>query len=135
MAIRLASYPVAGSRRRHDRVDLSRQQVEAWLLLERATGESTYSSCQLLNLSYAGMCLQGEDLFEVGKQYRFILDLSAVLGTEAEVAARIVWKQPMEAGLCYVGAAFVKSSASWLGPNEDDDPGAEMAPGGNGGSG
>ena len=98
-------------------------------------GEPGYCACQLLNLSYAGMCLQGEDLFETGKQYRFILDLSAVLGTEVEVTARIVWKQPMEAGLCYAGAAFVKSSAPWLGPNEDDDSGAEVAPGCDGGCG
>jgi PilZ domain len=84
-------------------------------------GEDGYSACQLLNLSYAGMCLCGEDLLEIGNSYRFILDLSALLGTEVEVAARIVWKQPMDAGLCYAGAVFVKSSAPWLGPDEEED--------------
>lgn len=121
---RVPSYPITGVRRRHDRVDLSQHQVEASLVLERqdCPPEDRYCSCQLLNLSYAGMCLQGEDLFEIGGRYRFILDLSAVLDTEVEVTGRIVWKQPMDAGLCYAGAEFVKSSAPWLGPEEDDEP-------------
>lgn len=122
MATRLASYPITQSRRRHDRVDLSRQQVEAWLVLERGNHlEPDYCCCQLLNLSYSGMCLQAEDLFEAGKRYRFILDLAAMLGAEAEVTVRIVWKRQIDAGLCYAGAVFVESSAPWLGPNEDDE--------------
>ena len=68
------------------------------------------------------MCLQGEDLFEAGEQHRFILDVAPVLGTEVEVTARIIWKRPMDAGLCYAGAVFVKSSAPWLGPDEEDGP-------------
>lgn len=67
------------------------------------------------------MCLHGEDLFEAGKQYRFILNLSQVLGTEVEVTARIVWKQQVDAGFCYAGALFLKSSAPWLGPEEEED--------------
>lgn len=122
MAIRLSSYTVTGSRRKHDRLDLSRQQVPAWLLGLSAGPQPEYCECRLLNLSYAGMCLHGEDLFETGRQYRFILDLSGVLGSEVEVTARVIWKQPMDAGLCYAGALFLNSSAPWLGPNEDDEP-------------
>lgn len=118
---RVAVYPASGSRRGYDRVDLSQRPVDAWLILEDAPegGGNPYSVYQLLNLSYAGMCVQGEDLFETGSHHRFILDLAALLGTEVEVTARIVWKRPMEAGLCYAGAVFVKSSAPWLGPDED----------------
>ena len=118
---RVPVYTVAASRRRHDRVDLSQRPVDAWLIAERAAGQTPaqYSACQLLNLSYSGMCLNGEELFEVGGQYRFILDLATLLGTEVEVTARIVWKRPMDAGLCYAGAVFEKSSAPWLGPDED----------------
>jgi hypothetical protein len=118
----LTSYSIAASRRSHERVDLSRQQLEAWLLLGPASHrEDGYTACRFLTLSYAGMCLWGEDLVEIGRAYRFILDLSALLGTEVEVTARIVWKRPMDAGLCYTGAVFVKSSAPWLGPDEEED--------------
>lgn len=116
-------------------MDLSGQQLEAWLLLEPASHlESAYCGCRLLNLSYAGMCLCGEDLFEIGRPYRFILDLSALLGTEVEVTARIVWKRAMEAGLCYAGAVFVKSSAPWLGP-DDEEESLGLAPTGQDGKG
>lgn len=118
---RVPVYPVTGSRRIHDRVDLTHRPVDAWMILEgvpSGSGEH-YSVCHMLNLSYAGMCLQGEDLFGVGSRLRFILDLASLLGTEVEVTAQIVWKQPMDAGLCYAGAVFVKSSAPWLGPDED----------------
>ena len=95
--------------------------MEAWLVVENGNGpKRDYSACRLLNLSYSGMCLQGEDLFQPGRDYRFILDLNGVLDTEVEVTARIVWKKDMDAGLCYVGAVFIKSSAPWLGPEEDD---------------
>ena len=121
--LQVSSYSKTGSRRLHDRVDLSHQQVEAWLVIdgvERLQGHR-YCACRLLNLSYSGMCLQGENLFQVGQEYRFILELLAMLGTEVEVTARIVWKKDMDAGLCYAGAVFVKSSAPWLGPDEEDD--------------
>jgi|SRR5712692_3719812 len=96
--------------------------MDAWLLLEGGQDfENSYSCCRLLNLSYSGMCFQAEDLFETGKPYRFILDLAGMLGKEAEVTARIVWKRQIDAGLCYAGAVFVQSSAPWLGPNEDDE--------------
>ena len=118
---RVPVYPVTGSRRIHDRVDLSQRPVDAWMIREGiSTGSrEDYSVCHMLNLSYAGMCLQAEDLFEVGSRPRFILDLASLLGTEVEVTAEIVWKRPMDAGLCYAGAVFVKSSAPWLGPDED----------------
>jgi len=118
---RVPVYPVTGSRRQHDRVDLRRQPAEAWLIVDNleVPGDTRYSGCQVLNLSYAGMCLQAEDLFEVGSRYRFILDLAALLGTEVEVTAQIIWKRSLDAGLCYAGAVFLKSSAPWLGPDED----------------
>ena len=125
----VTSFPMTGTRRGHDRVDLSRGHVEAWLVRRPRNGHDGYCGCQLLNLSYAGMCIQGEDLFEVGGQYRFILDLAGMLGNEVEVTARIVWKQPMEAGLCYAGAVFLKSSAPWLGPDEEDGPQMGLTPG------
>ena len=133
MAIRLSSYPVTGTRRKHDRLDLSPRQVAAWLVEDGVGRDPEYCECRLLNLSYAGMCLHGEDLFEVGRHYRFILDLSGVLGSEVEVAARIIWKRPMDAGLCYAGTVFLHSSAPWLGPNEDDESWASAAEGDGGG--
>ncbi|MBI3665638.1 MAG: PilZ domain-containing protein [Acidobacteria bacterium] len=122
--LQVSSYSKTASRRLHDRVDLSRHQIEAWLVkdgAEHASGNG-YCACRLLNLSYSGMCLHGEDLFQVGREYRFILDLLSMLGTEVEVTARVVWKEHIGAGLCYAGAVFVKSSAPWLGPDEEDDP-------------
>ena len=118
---RVPVYPVTGSRRNHDRVDLTHRPVDAWMIMEDVPegAREPYSVCHMLNLSYAGMCLQGEDMFEVGSRRRFILDLASLLGTEVEVTAQIVWKQSMDAGLCYAGAVFVKSSAPWLGPDED----------------
>lgn len=118
---RVAVYPATGSRRIHDRVDLTHRPVDARMILEgvpNGSGENS-SVCHMLNLSYAGMCLQGEDLFEVGSRRRFLLDLASLLGAEVEVTAQIVWKQPLDAGLCYAGAVFLKSSAPWLGPDED----------------
>ena len=119
---RVPVYPVTGSRRLHDRVDLTHRPVDARVIQEGGPSGSRdhYSVCHLLNLSYAGMCLQGEDWFEVGSQRRFILDLTSLLGTEVEVTAQIVWKQSMDAGLCYAGAVFLKSSAPWLGPDDED---------------
>jgi hypothetical protein len=108
-------HTVPVSRRHHDRLDLSERALDAWLVADF----DRYLVCRLLNLSFAGMCLHAEDLFELGGQYRFILDLTTLLGTEVEVTARIVWKRSMEAGLCYLGAVFEKSSAPWLGPDED----------------
>jgi len=118
---RAPAYPVTASRRQHNRLDLSQRAVDAWLIREndREALREGYTVSQLLNLSFAGMCLCGEEFFELGSRYRFILDLAALLGTEVEVTAQIVWKRPMDAGLCYVGAVFVKSSAPWLGPEED----------------
>ena len=122
--LQLSSFSKTGSRRQHDRVDLSGHQVEAWLIPGDHVPllRDEYCASRLLNLSYSGMCLQAEDLFQVGSEYRFILDLFALLGTEVEVTARIVWKEHMEAGLCYAGAVFLKSSAPWLGPDEEEEP-------------
>jgi hypothetical protein len=94
---------------------VSQGSIDAWLIADRGRR----LVCRLLNLSFAGMCLHAEDWFVLGGQYRFLLDLTTLLGTEVEVTARIVWKRSMEAGLCYVGAVFEKSSAPWLGPEED----------------
>jgi len=118
---RVPVYPATVSRRQHDRVDLSQGPADAWLVVEDRPSEANerYSICQLLNLSYAGMCLHGEDVFQVGGRHRFILDLSALLGNEVEVTADVVWKRALDAGLCYIGAVFVKSSAPWLGPDDD----------------
>lgn len=89
--------------------------------------ESNYCSCRLINLSYSGMCLHSEDLFEPGRLYRFALDLSPLLGTAVDVSAHIVWKRSLGAGLCYAGARFVKSSRPWLGPNDEENDGFSSA--------
>ena len=113
-------YATPGMRRRHDRIDLSRTTLDARLIFrDSVTSCESYSVCQLLNLSFGGMCLQGEDFVEVGGSYRFVLDLAALLGSNVEVTAQIAWKRPMDGGLCYAGAVFTKSSAPWLGPDED----------------
>jgi len=109
---------VAG-RRLHDRVDLCAQHVDCWLAQNNS---EAYSACRLLNLSYTGMCLLAEDWFETGRCYRFTLDLSRVLGSEVKVAARVIWKEDLDAGICYVGAVFTSSSSPWLGPDEDENP-------------
>ncbi|MBI3694974.1 MAG: PilZ domain-containing protein [Acidobacteria bacterium] len=117
---KLTSHLTPATRREHDRVDLSDQPLDAWLLADPgAREEDGHCVCQLLNLSHAGMCVHSEDLLETGQQYRSILDVSAMLGAAVEVAARIVRKRA-DAGFCYVGAVFVKSSVPWLGPDEED---------------
>ena len=117
---KLTSYLTPAGRREHGRADLGHQPLDARLLADPGVrAGDRYCHCQLLNLSYAGRCLHGEDLLETGKQYQFILDVSAMLGAEVEVAARTVWKRA-DAGLCYAGAVFVKGSTPWLGPDYED---------------
>ena len=110
------------SRREHGRIDVSRRHLDARLMKAPAGQEQESNcSCRLINLSYSGMCLHSEDWFEPGRPYRFALDLSPLLGTAVHVTAHIVWMRSLGVGLCCVGARFLKSSRSWLGPDEEEN--------------
>jgi hypothetical protein len=65
--------------------------------------------------------MQAEDLFEAGKPYRFILDLAAMLGKEAEVTARIVWKRQIVRACVTREPCLFTAALAGLGPNEDDE--------------
>ena len=88
-------------------------------MVRETAGGLEQEDCTLLNLSYGGMCLRARCLMQEGEQCRFVIDLPSPVQGSASVKALIRWVQPLQAGQCNLGAAFLESSAGWLGPEDD----------------
>ncbi len=105
-------------RRRHTRFDTARSDSKAGLIV-RSGLRLEFRECSLRNISYGGMCIEGDLPCKPGEAADFLLDLETPLQDLVLVKARIEWERAEGHGRRLFGARFLESSKGWLaGPEE-----------------
>ena len=85
-------------------------------LVQWEEGELTRDYRELLNLSYAGMCLRSTQGVAPGTVQHYLLNLKGLVANEDPVLvkARVQWVQDSKAGGFRYGVSFLESSKGWL---------------------
>ena len=107
------SYP-GSDRRRHKRFDLVSTGSKL-ARIERGGRSLTLKDCELVNLSFGGMCFHTTEELEPEAQYEFLIDLRAPLQELIFVRSNIRWLRSPDHRGWMIGAAIVESSRAWLG--------------------
>ena len=82
--------------------------------------ESGAFRCELVDLSYAGMCLRSYGPLQPGREYSFLIRLQKPMRDSVLVKARVLWVRSLPGRDMRVGLRFVESSKGWLGSEESD---------------
>ncbi len=101
-------------RRRHKRFDL----VSTGSMLgriERGGPSLRLRDCELVNLSFGGMCFRSTEELEPEEQYDFLIDLRAPLKELIFARSSIRWVRSFDSRGWIIGAAIVESNKAWLG--------------------
>lgn len=73
-------------------------------------------TCELRNLSFAGMCFASQDDFQLNQDYSFRIQIRDLQDEHFTARAGIRWKRAVPDGGFEYGAVFRESSKGWLGP-------------------
>ena len=90
---------------------------ELWLI-PGGDQNSELEPCNLLNLSFGGMCLSSSHSLQQEKVYAFRIRLSDLDPDPFSVQAEIRWSQPQPGDGWVIGAAFRESTKGWVGPDD-----------------
>jgi len=101
-------------RRRHKRFDLLSTGSKL-ARIERGGSSITLENCELINLSYGGMCFHSREELEPDSQYDFLIDLRAPLRELIFARSNIRWVKASDSRGWLIGAAIVESNKAWLG--------------------
>jgi hypothetical protein len=104
-------------RRRHTRFDMSNAPSELWLVSSGGKS-SELEPCQLLNLSFGGMCFSTSHSLEQQKVYPFQIRLADLDPDAFSVQAEIRWREHKDGSRWVMGAEFRESTKGWVGPDE-----------------
>lgn len=107
---------LGSERRRYSRFDMTWRECK--LTLIGGTTKNPASNCRLLDLGYGGMRFRGGHQFREGEVYDFLIDMPRPLQGVVSVKAQIRWVRRVDVHTSDLGAVFLESSRSWLGPEE-----------------
>jgi hypothetical protein len=103
-----------GDRRRNKRFDVVSTGSKL-ARIERGGRSLTLKDCELVNLSFGGMCFRSTEELEPEGQYDFLILLRAPLQELVFVRSDIRWLHSADSSGWMIGAAIVESSRDWLG--------------------
>ena len=106
-------YRVA-ERRRHKRFEMAATGSQL-ARIERGGARLALRSCELINLSFGGLCFHSTEELEPEGLYDFLVDLQAPLKALIFVRSNIRWVSRADTEGWIIGAAVVESSKVWLG--------------------
>ena len=102
-------------RRRHKRFDLVATGSKLGRI-ERGGPSLTLHNCELVNLSFGGMCFRSTEELELEGEYDFLIDLRAPIKELIFVRSNIQWVYPAAVPRAWIiGAAIMESNKAWLG--------------------
>lgn len=101
-------------RRRHKRFDLVSTGSKLGRI-EHGGPSLTLQDCELVNLSFGGMCFGSTEELEPDGQYEFLIDLRAPLRELIFARCSIRWVRSSDSSGWIIGAAIVESNKAWLG--------------------
>lgn len=101
-------------RRRHKRFDMTSTGSKL-SRIERGGASLTLHSCELINLSFGGMCFHSTEELEPESTYDFLVDLHEPLRELIFVRSSIRWVRSSGSHDWMIGAVVVESSRAWLG--------------------
>ncbi len=104
----------SSERRRHKRFDLVSTGSKLGRI-ERGGPSLALQDCELVNLSFGGMCFGSTEELELEGQYDFLIDLRAPLKELIFARSNIRWVRSFDLHGWIIGAAILESNKAWLG--------------------
>jgi len=105
-------------RRRHNRFKMMSTGSKL-ARIERGGAFLTLRGCELVNLSYGGMCFLSTEELELEGLYEFLVDLQQPLNVLIFVRSNIRWVRSSPSRGWVIGAAVVESSSPSLGTDDN----------------